>query len=553
MECKSRSMIQEVSNLSSHVGIRYFFYFLKPISFFSSPKTLAFYSYPNPNFRISRNSIGSFPLLFLHLFRSFSIYCGIFGRNSCSKVLHSIVSPLSSPQRSKTLICMTFSKNPKSSIRILTGCPNFPSNFMHLICFSVRSFSTNSSSSSSMPPSRSSQFSTRKRRPNFDSDFPVVNSDRIEEILELIERGETDMELKLNKMHPTLSVVLVGKIIGILNDRHVSALRFFDWIRNTQLQFIPNSEIYNLIIDNCGRIGDYESMFLLLSKLSAKRHCLTEKAFGFLTVCSSARDRILDSVESAVETLNRVRGSCRSSGIYALIKTLCAMNYFDGVVFVMEETARKTSYYNVLVAAKCRNGDFQEALDLFDEMRRFGCDPNTKSYNYLLGSLSKKGRIAEVCELIEVMEKLGYLPDSVTFEIVIVHACRIGSIDFAIEFLYHMMSEGLEPRITTHAVFIKGYFWSGRVDDAYKYVVDMIGKDKYSANMNYSLLASLFHRSGRVIEARDVLIEMTEKGLKPNFPVYMRVMKDLFKLGKGDLVAGLKANFSRFHSSTGNG
>lgn len=56
---------------------------------------------------------------------------------------------------------------------------------------------------------------------------------------------------------------------------------------------------------------------------------------------------------------------------------LCVMNSFDGAMFVVEETARTTSYYNVLVAAKYRNGDFQDALDLYDERRRFGCDPNT--------------------------------------------------------------------------------------------------------------------------------------------------------------------------------
>ncbi|RWR88729.1 pentatricopeptide repeat-containing-like protein [Cinnamomum micranthum f. kanehirae] len=388
----------------------------------------------------------------------------------------------------------------------------------------------------------------------FASDLLLIDSiDQIEEVIELIKRGDTDMELTLNQVHPNLSIALVCKIIGILNDRCVSALRFLDWVQKTQTDLIPDSGIYNLIIDNTGRMKDYESMFIVLSKLSMKGHCLTEKAFGFLTVCSAAGDGIMDSVERVVETLNRVRGSCHSSGIYALIKTLCVMNSFDGAIFVMEETARKTSYYNVLVAAKCRNGDFQDALDLFDEMRRFRCDPNTKSYNYLLGSLCKKGRITEVCELIEAMEKLGYLPDSVTFEIVIVHACRLGSMDFAIEFLYHMMSVGLEPRITTHAAFIKGYFWSGQVGDAHKYVVDMSSEDKYSANMNYSLLASLFHKSGRVVEARDVLIEMIEKGMKPNFPVFMRVMKDLFKLGKGHLVADLKAKFAKFHSNTGNG
>ncbi|KAJ8632794.1 hypothetical protein MRB53_026130 [Persea americana] len=526
MEWKIRS-IQQASNPFFHIRfIGYFYYYSSnPISLFSNPKTLnpsfsnsnpetlSPSSNRNPNFCINRNPNHSFPILLLHLVRPFSISCSVFDASSYPKFMHSVAHQLSSPQCSKTL---RFSGNPSSR-------------------------------------NRGSHFWKRRQRPNFDSQIPVVGSDQIEEIIELIKRGDTDMELKLNQVHPDLSIAFVSKIIGILNDRCVSALRFLDWVQKAQTDLIPDSEIYNLIIDNTGRMKDYESMFIVLSKLSMKRHCLTEKAFGFLTVCSAAGDGIMDSVERVVETLNRVRGSCHSSGIYALIKTLCVMNSFDGAMFVMEETARKTSYYNVLVAAKCRNGDFQDALDLFDEMRRFGCDPNTKSYNYLLGSLCNKGRITEVCELIEAMERLGYLPDSVTFEIVIVHACRLGSMDFAIEFLYHMMSVGLTPRLTTHAAFIKGYFGSGQVGDAHKYVVDMSSKDKYSANMNYSLLASLFHKSGRVVEARDVLIEMIEKGMKPNFPVYMRVMKDLFKLGKGDLVADLKAKFAKFHSNTGNG
>lgn len=77
------------------------------------------------------------------------------------------------------------------------------------------------------------------------------------------------------------------------------------------------------------------------------------------------------------EALNLAIGSCRSSGIYSLIKVLCGMNYFDDADFV---TARRTSYYNVFITAKCRNGDFQGAREVLDEMRRFGSDPNIAEY-----------------------------------------------------------------------------------------------------------------------------------------------------------------------------
>ncbi|XP_077211442.1 uncharacterized protein LOC143846767 [Tasmannia lanceolata] len=438
--------------------------------------------------------------------------------------------------------------------------PNFSS--WHSLQLLFRSFSNHSDIISKKKPGMlnsngnhnpNSRISRRNTKHMLASHIHNVNPDEFMDIVELIKRGENDMELKLNEMNLNLSPALVSELLNCLSDCGTSAWRFYDWVTKTRPNFDLNSQIYNQMVNNLGRLEDYELMLLLLRELSRQRHCLTEKAFAFFSVCSSDRVRMRDSVVRVVETLNGAGGSCRSSGIHTLIKMLCAMNFFDLAIFVMVETSRKTSYYNILIAAKCRNSKFQEAQHLFEEMKRFGCDPNVNSYNYLLGSLCKKERIAEACELLEVMEKLGYIPDAITFEIVTYHACRLGRIDFAMEFLYQMMSEGLEPRITTHAAFIKGYFWSGRPQDAHKYVVEMSAKDKCSGIMNYSLLASLYRKSGKVVEAREVLVEMIENGLKPNFPVYMRVMKDLYKLGMRDLVADLKCRFSKFHSSENDG
>ncbi|KAG9459731.1 hypothetical protein H6P81_004239 [Aristolochia fimbriata] len=382
------------------------------------------------------------------------------------------------------------------------------------------------------------------------SDSADKHPDKLAEVIELIERDETDMESKLTQRNLNISFLLVTKILHSLNGRGISALRFFHWVQKNPSSFTPNSEIYNLIIDNCGRLEDYDSMLLLLGKFSSIRHCLTEKAFGFLATYLSDRQRAMNSVKRVVQILNQVKGSCRSSGIYYLIKVLCALNHFDLAIFVMEETARKTSYYNILMAAKCKRGYFDEARELFDEMKSFGCDPTVKSYNCLLGSLCKNGRVVEACELLEKMEKLGFSPDAVTFEIIAVHACRLGRLDFGLELLYHMISEGVKPRLTTHAAFVKGLFFSGRPKDAYMYVADMREKDKCSVNSNYSLLVKLLNISGRVVHAQELLVEMMKKGIKPHFPVYVRVLKELYRLGMRDRSADLKCRFLRLSLSS---
>ncbi|KAI3885647.1 hypothetical protein MKW92_001902 [Papaver armeniacum] len=297
-------------------------------------------------------------------------------------------------------------------------------------------------------------------------------------------------------MDVNISLDLVREVFWRLNYDGVSGLHFFCWLY--------------MIIDNLGRVEDYDSMVVLFKDFSRKGICLSENAFAFLA----------DSLEDEFNGRDNVR---KFSGIFYLIKMLCILKSFDLADF----------YYNVLAWAKCRGSEFQEARELFDGMKRFGCYPNSNTYNYLLGSLCKDGRIGEACSLVEVMNELGYMPDAITL--------RYSS-------FMPMISGGLEPRLTTHAAFIKGYFNSNRFQEAYKYVVDMAVKYKYSGNVNYSLLASLHHKKGKLLDARDILVLMIEKGLKPNFPVYIKVSKDLYKAGMSHLAVDLKSRFSKLNS-----
>ncbi|KAI3844842.1 hypothetical protein MKX03_004563 [Papaver bracteatum] len=332
-------------------------------------------------------------------------------------------------------------------------------------------------------------------------------------------------------MDVNISLDLVREVFPRLNYDGVSGLHFFCWLSETHIDFKRSSVFCSMVIDNLGRMEDYDPMMLLFKDFSRKGICLSENAFAFLADSLEDEFKGRDNVRKIVELLNEAGGSAGSSGVFYLIKMLCILKAFDLAVFVMEETARRTSYYNVLVWAKCRGSEFQEARELFDEM-----------------SLCKDGRIGEACSLVEVMNELGYMPDAITFEIFIFHACRQDRLDFAMEFLNQMISGGLEPRLTTHAAFIKGYFNSNRLQEAYNFVVDMAVKYKYSGNVNFSLLASLHHKKGKLLDARDILVCMIEKGLKPNFPVYVKVSKNLYKAGMSHLAADLKSRLSKLNS-----
>lgn len=384
---------------------------------------------------------------------------------------------------------------------------------------------------------------------------PHVSPKQVSEIIDMIMKDGNDLESKLDSMNVSLSVASITEIFRVLNCEKVSAFRFFGWIRGSRPELSCNSDVCSLVIDNCGWLDDYEAMLCVLSDVRMKQVHLTKMAFGFIPVLISNQASIMQSLRRVVDVLNEAGGSCRTSGVRALIEMLCVLGSFEMAKFVMEITERRTSYYNILIREKCRRCDFEGARDTIDEMRQVGCDMIVNAYNYLLSSLCKNDLDVEASEVLKEMQEKDCLPDALTFEIFIFYLCRLGKFDLASKFLDKMVSQGLEPRHSTHAALIKGYFNSHQYEEAYKYVVDSSVKYRRSSNSIYSLLASLHQKKGNGVIARNILFEMINKGIRPDFAVYKRALKHLNISGREDLARDLESRFSSLslQSSTGTG
>ncbi|XP_057967819.1 pentatricopeptide repeat-containing protein At3g04760, chloroplastic-like isoform X2 [Malania oleifera] len=369
----------------------------------------------------------------------------------------------------------------------------------------------------------------------------------VSDVIEVIRRDESDLGLKLDSMNARISIASFCEIFRVLNCEKVSALRFFDWIKYSQPYLSRNPHICSLVIDNCGRLSDYKSMGCLFNEFKSNQVCLTEKAFLFLPVVNSSKASIMEAIKRLIELLNEVGGSCLDSGIRALIKMLCTLELFDIAKFVVEMKERKVTYYNILIKEMCGRSKFEEARHIIDEMKHLSCGPSVRTYNYLLSNLCKRNMNSEASSVLEEMKEKGCFPDAQTFEIFIYYSCRLGKINFAVNCFDQMVSSGIKPRLLTHAAFIKGYFYSRQYEEAYNYLVASSGKHRCSSNTIYSLLACLHRKQGNLVVAQNILVEMIDKGLKPNFPVYIKVLKHLRKSGRHNLARDLKIK-TRVHS-----
>lgn len=373
-----------------------------------------------------------------------------------------------------------------------------------------------------------------------------MSSVDINRIIDIIKSDESDLETKLDAVGSKLSKWCVVEILRALNVTKMPAMRFFEWIRDVHPNLSRNADICSLMIDNCGRLGDFATMLGLLKDYRAGKICLSDEAFGFLPVLSSTKEMAKKSIEGVIKVLNEVGGSCRNSGMHSLLELLCSMNSFDLANFVTEITERRVSYYNILVKHICVRGLFEDARRVLVEMQQMKCDPDAKTYNLLISSLCKHGRIDEAFFVLEEMLKKGCDPDEITFEILIYFACRHGRSDQAVEFYNQMVSRGIQPRLPTHYAFVRGYFNSQQFDEAYRYVVDTAAEHPWSAEGIYNVLAGLHEKHGDLLVAHNLLIEMMQKGINPKYSLYVRVWKRLCKTGKEGFATNLKTKFSSF-------
>lgn len=367
---------------------------------------------------------------------------------------------------------------------------------------------------------------------------------QVSDLIDIIRKGENDLESKLDLFNVSLSVASINQIFRVLNLEKVSALRFFYWIRSSQPNLHRNYDICSLVIDNCGRLNDFEAMLRILNDFRQRGICLTQKAFGFLPCLILEKTLIMDSVRKLVTVLNEIGGSCGVSGIRSLIEMFSVLGSFEMAKYVIQITEKKVSYYHIIIKEKCRRSDFIGARAILDEMRQLGCVPTVNIYNYILSNLCKNNENFEAREFLKEMQEQNCPPDNLIFEILICQSCKLCQFDDAVKLLDAMVSRGLEPRLTTHATMVKAYFDSKRYEEAYNYVVASSVKHKCSSNAIYSLLVSLYQEKGSVGTALSTLSEMTKKGLRPKSAVYRRLLKKCSDARQENSARNLENGFS---------
>ncbi|CAA7055958.1 unnamed protein product [Microthlaspi erraticum] len=207
--------------------------------------------------------------------------------------------------------------------------------------------------------------------------------------------------------------------------------------------------------------------------------------------------------------------NCYTVLIQALCKTEKRMDEAMRVFVEMERYGCEadTVTYTALISGFCKWGMVDKGYNVLDEMRKKGVLPLQVTFMQIMVAHEKREQFEECLELIEKMKQVGCDPDLLIYNVVIRLACRLGEVEEAVRLWNEMEANGLAPGVDTFVIMINGFTSQGCLIEACDRFKEMVSRGIFSSPQ-YGTLKSLLNslvRDDKVEMAKDVWSCITSK------------------------------------------
>jgi pentatricopeptide repeat protein len=151
----------------------------------------------------------------------------------------------------------------------------------------------------------------------------------------------------------------------------------------------------------------------------------------------------------------------------------------------------------------------QDADVIFKKMKETGLIPNAVA---MLDGLCKDGNVQEALNLFSLMREKGTIPEIVIYTAVVEGYTKAHKADDAIKIFRKMQRNGIKPNAFSYTVLIQGLYKCSRLQDAVEFCVEML-KENYSPNVTTFVgLVDGFCKENGIEEAKGVIKTLKEKG-----------------------------------------
>ncbi|KAK9678442.1 hypothetical protein RND81_11G211600 [Saponaria officinalis] len=237
---------------------------------------------------------------------------------------------------------------------------------------------------------------------------------------------------------------------------------------------------------------------------------------------------------------SRQPGYRHSYDVYkAMIKTLSKMRQFGAVWAIIEEMRRENpqlitpEVFVVLMRRFASAKMVKKAVEVLDEMPKYGCEPDEYVFGCLLDALCKNGSVKEAASLFEDI-RTRFTPTIKHFTSLLYGWCKEGKLMEAKFVLVQMRLAGFDPDIVVYNNLLNGYAVAGKMADAYDLLQEMRRKGCESNAASFTVLIQALCGMEKCEEAMRVFFEMDESGCDADVMIYNALISGLCKCRKID-------------------
>jgi pentatricopeptide repeat protein len=234
---------------------------------------------------------------------------------------------------------------------------------------------------------------------------------------------------------------------------------------------------YNTLITACLKARDIRAARHLFDEMQRYRRSRRSVVSWNLMIAGCARCGRDDMAVCCFEGMVREGEVAPDDGTLAAVLPACGRTGHAGAGRWAHEYARKTGLLesavrvaNAVVDMYCKCGDIASAREVFERMRK----RSVVSWNTMIAGFSLNGHGIDGIELFQEMRKQGVEPNAVTFLGVLGCCAHAGAVEVGREIFGSMqMEHGIEPAIEHYGCVVDLLGRSGLLEEAHALIQGM--------------------------------------------------------------------------------
>lgn len=281
------------------------------------------------------------------------------------------------------------------------------------------------------------------------------------------------------------------------------------------------------VLNRCGDAGNLGYRFFVwAAKQPGYKHSY-EVYKGMIRVLGKMRQ--FGAVWALIEEMRNENPQLISPEVFiVLMRRFASARMVKKAIEVLDEMTKygcepDEYVFGCLLDALCKNGSVKEAASLFEDMRaRF--KPNLKHFTSLLYGWCKEGKLMEAKFVLVQMREAGFEPDIVVYNNLLSGYALAGKMADAFDLLNEMRRKGCDPNANSYTIMIQALCKLDKMEEAMRVFVEMERNSCEADVVTYTTLISGFCKWGKINRAYEILDDMIQKGHMPNQMTYLHIM-----------------------------